>query len=97
MIAASKGYEAILVMPDNMTKERINLLQAYGARVVLTPRIDKMPGAIKKEKDLQQSIPHSFILQQYENEANTAIHRNKMTWKKHEQKDGKLDAVIGTA
>src|SRR5690625_4384932 len=97
MIAASKGYEAILVMPDNMTKERINLLQAYGARVVLTPRIDKMPGAIKKAKDLQQSIPHSFIPQQFENEANAAIHRDTTAWEIYEQMDGKLDAFIATA
>lgn len=97
MIAASKGYEAILVMPDNMTKERINLLQAYGARVVLTPRIDKMPGAIKKAKELQQSIPHSFIPQQFENEANAAIHRDTTALEIYEQMDGKLDAFIATA
>jgi len=97
MIAASKGYEAVLVMPDNMTKERINLLQAYGARVVLTPHTDKMPGAIKKAKQLQQSIPHSFIPQQFENEANAAIHRETTAVEIYQQMDGDLDAFIATA
>ena len=97
MIAASKGYEAVLVMPDNMTKERINLLQAYGARVVLTPHTDKMPGAIKMAKQLQQSIPHSFIPQQFENEANAAIHRETTAVEIYQQMDGDLDAFIATA
>src|SRR5699024_9536455 len=52
MSAAARGYKAILVMPDNMTKERINILQAFGAKVVLTPSDDKMPGAIKKAEAL---------------------------------------------
>jgi len=50
LTAAARGYEAILVMPDNSTLERIQTLQAYGAKVVLTPSHEKMPGAIKKQK-----------------------------------------------
>src|SRR5690625_7192398 len=56
-----------------------------------------MPGAIKKAKDLQQSIPHSFIPQQFENEANAAIHRDTTAWEIYEQMDGKLDAFIAKA
>lgn len=97
MIAASKGYQAVLVMPDNMTKERINLLQAYGARVVLTPSIEKMPGAIEKAKQLQKTILNSFIPQQFENKSNTAIHRETTALEIDEQMDGKLDAFIATA
>ena len=52
MNAAARGYKAILVMPDTMTEERINLLKAYGAEVVLTPGDEKMPGAIKKAEEL---------------------------------------------
>lgn len=52
MNAAAKGYKAILVMPDNMTKERINILKAYGAEVVLTPAAERMPGAIAKALEL---------------------------------------------
>lgn len=51
MNAAARGYKAILVMPDTMTKERINLLKAYGAEVVLTPGEERMPGSIKKAKE----------------------------------------------
>lgn len=97
MTAASKGYRAILVMPDNMTKERITILQAYGAKVVLTPSTEKMPGAIKKAKELQKDIPGSFIPQQFENEANPDIHRHTTALEILEQMDGKLDAFVATA
>jgi cysteine synthase A len=63
MIAAAKGYRAILIMPDNMTKERINILKAFGAEVVLTPSASRMPGAIQKTEELHRQIPGSFIPQ----------------------------------
>ncbi|GIO44038.1 MULTISPECIES: cysteine synthase A [Paenibacillus] len=97
MNAAAKGYPAILVMPDNMTKERINLLKAYGAQVVLTPAAERMPGAIKKALELHESIPGSFIPQQFENEANPQIHRVTTAPEILEQLDGKLDAFVATA
>ena len=75
MNAAAKGYKAIFVMPDNMTKERISILKAYGAQVVLTPAAEKMPGAVKKAIELQSQIANSFIPQQFENPANPSIHR----------------------
>ncbi|WP_059049867.1 cysteine synthase A [Paenibacillus senegalimassiliensis] len=97
MNAAAKGYPAILVMPDNMTKERINLLKAYGAQVVLTPAAERMPGAISKALELHESIPGSFIPQQFENEANPQIHRLTTAPEILEQLDGKLDAFVATA
>ena len=97
MTAASKGYKAILVMPDNMTKERINILEAFGAKVVLTPSAEKMPGAIKKAEELQATISGSFIPQQFENEANPDIHRHTTALEIYEQMDGKLDAFVATA
>lgn len=97
MNAAAKGYPAILIMPDNMTKERINLLRAYGAEVVLTPAAERMPGAIRKALELQASIPGSFIPQQFENEANPQIHRVTTAPEILEQMDGRLDAFIATA
>ncbi|WP_046176654.1 cysteine synthase A [Domibacillus indicus] len=75
MNAAARGYKAILVMPDTMTKERINILKAYGAEVVLTPGDEKMPGSIKKAVELAESIPNSFIPMQFENPANPDAHR----------------------
>ncbi|EWG10589.1 cysteine synthase A [Cytobacillus firmus] len=76
MNAAARGYKAILVMPDTMTAERINLLKAYGAEVVLTPGDDKMPGAIKKANELAEEIPNSFVPMQFENKANPDAHRH---------------------
>lgn len=97
MTAAAKGYQAILVMPDNMTKERINILKAYGAKVVLTPSEEKMPGAIKKAKELVEDIPNSFMPQQFENPANPDIHRFTTAQEIYQQMDGKLDAFVATA
>ncbi|HEX7065914.1 MAG TPA: cysteine synthase A [Bacillales bacterium] len=76
MNAAARGYQAILVMPDTMTQERINLLKAYGAKVELTPGDEKMPGAINRAKELVDEIPNSFMPMQFENPANPDAHRN---------------------
>ncbi|GIO31642.1 MULTISPECIES: cysteine synthase A [Paenibacillus] len=97
MNAAAKGYRAILVMPGNMTKERINILKAYGAEVVLTPAAERMPGAIRKALELNKEIPDSFIPQQFENKANPDIHRQTTALEIIEQMDGRLDAFVATA
>lgn len=97
MNAAAKGYQAILVMPDNSTQERRNILKAFGAKVVLTPSKDKMPGAIEKAKELQKEIPGSFIPQQFENSDNPDIHRTTTALEIYEQMDGELDAFVATA
>ncbi|HWO53864.1 MAG TPA: cysteine synthase A [Paenibacillus cookii] len=97
MNAAAKGYRAILVMPDNMTKERINILKAYGAEVVLTPAAERMPGAIRKAVELSREIPDSFIPQQFENKANPDIHRRTTALEILEQMEGRLDAFVATA
>lgn len=75
MNAAARGYGAIFVMPDNATVERINLMKAYGAEVVLTPSEERMPGAIAKANELAAQIEDSFIPMQFENSANPDIHR----------------------
>ncbi len=97
MNAAAKGYKAILVMPDNMTKERINLLRAYGAEVVLTPAAERMPGAIAKAQELRDTIAGSFIPQQFENKANPDIHRKTTALEILEQMDGRLDGFVATS
>ncbi|WP_134702102.1 cysteine synthase A [Ammoniphilus sp. YIM 78166] len=97
MMAAAKGYKAILIMPDNMSKERINLLKAYGADVVLTPAEQRMPGCIAKALELQKEIPGSFIPQQFENKANPDIHRTTTALEILEQMEGNLDAFVATA
>ncbi|HEX7056535.1 MAG TPA: cysteine synthase A [Bacilli bacterium] len=97
MNAAAKGYRAILVMPDNMTKERINLLKAYGAEVELTPAAERMPGAIRRAQELKEQIPGSFIPQQFENPANPDIHRITTAKEILEQTDGRLDAFVASS
>ncbi|MDQ0917236.1 cysteine synthase A [Paenibacillus sp. V4I5] len=97
MNAAARGYKAILIMPDNMTKERITLLKAYGAEVVLTPAALRMPGAIEKAKELRDQIPGSYIPQQFENPANPSIHRTTTAPEILEQMDGRLDAFVATS
>lgn len=97
MNAAAKGYKMILVMPDNMTAERIKLLQAYGAEVVLTPAAERMPGAIRKAEELQAERPGSYIPNQFENMANPNIHRITTAQEIMRQTEGKLDAFVATA
>ena len=74
MVAAVKGYRLILVMPDSMSVERRQLMQAYGASFDLTPRAEGMKGAIARAAALQEQTPGSWIPQQFENPANIAVH-----------------------
>lgn len=97
MNAAAKGYKAIMVMPDNMSEERINILKAYGAEVVLTPAMEKMPGAIRKAQQLVEETPGSFMPQQFENKANPDIHRVTTAVEILEQMEKNLDVFVATA
>ncbi|WP_019536386.1 cysteine synthase A [Paenibacillus ginsengihumi] len=97
MVAAAKGYKAILVMPETMSVERRNLLRAYGAQLVLTPGAEGMKGAIKRAEEIVAENPRYFMPQQFKNQANVKIHRETTgpeiveAIKSH---DGKLDAFI---
>ncbi|MFY4774530.1 cysteine synthase A [Metabacillus sp. RGM 3146] len=100
MNAAARGYKAILVMPDTMTQERINLLKAYGAKVVLTPGDKKMPGAIQKAHKLVKEIPNSYMPMQFENNANPEAHRRTTAIEIIEAMDSigkKLNAFVATS
>ncbi len=74
MVCASKGYELILTMPDTFSVERRKLLAALGARLVLTPGAEGMPGAVCKAKEMCESDPKNFIPLQFDNPANPKIH-----------------------
>ena len=74
MVAAVRGYKAVIVMPDSMSIERQKLMTAYGAQVVLTPGEKGMQGAIEKAEALTMEIPGSFLAGQFENPANTQAH-----------------------
>jgi len=97
MVAAAKGYNLILTMPDNMTNERVSILRAYGAEIFLTPASEKMPGAIRKAKELKERRPGSIILQQFINKANPDIHRVTTAQEIFKQAKGELDAFVATA
>ena len=75
MVGAVKGYRVVLTMPETMSVERIYILKALGAEVVLTPGIEGMSGAIKKAEEILKNTPHSFMPQQFKNPANPKIHR----------------------
>lgn len=92
MVAAAKGYKAVLVMPDTMSKERRNLLRAYGAKLVLTPGAEGMKGAIKKSEELSKENGY-FMPQQFNNEANPAVHA-RTTGKEIVKQMSELDAFV---
>ncbi|MBT2688735.1 cysteine synthase A [Bacillus sp. ISL-47] len=93
MIAAAKGYKAVLVMPETMSMERRNLLRAYGAELVLTPGPEGMNGAIRKATELAKENGY-FMPQQFENPANPEVHRLTTGPEIAEQMGDQLDAFI---
>ncbi|MCM3739803.1 cysteine synthase A [Oceanobacillus luteolus] len=97
MVSAVKGYRCIITMPDNATKERIKIMKAYGAEVILTPASQRMQGAIDEANKIASNIPNSFIPMQFENEANSDAHRETTAVEILESFDGKLDALVLTA
>ena len=94
MVAAARGYRLILTMPETMSLERRALLQAYGAKLVLTPGSEGMKGAIAKAEEILKENPDFFIPQQFENYANPAIHRDTTAQEVLKQTNNQLDAFV---
>jgi cysteine synthase A len=93
-VAASKGYRAILTLPDTMSVERRNLLKAYGAELVLTEGAKGMKGAIARAEELKNEIEGGVILGQFVNPANPAVHKRTTGPEIWEQTEGKVDIFI---
>lgn len=97
MVAAAKGYRAVIVMPETMSLERRNLLRAYGAELVLTPGSEGMNGAVQKAEAIVAENPGYFMAEQFKNQANVKIHRETTgpeIVEAIQSIDGSLDAFV---
>lgn len=93
-IGAYKGYKVILTMPESMSSERKNLLRALGAELVLTPAVLGMGGAKKKAEEIVKENKNAVMLQQFDNPANPAAHRDSTAQEIWNDTDGNVDYVI---
>ena len=93
-LAVSRGYRVILTMPETMSPERVNILKAYGAEVVLTPGAKGVAGAVEKAREIAESFPDSFIPDQFSNPANAKAHRETTGPEIWRDTEGQVDLFV---
>ncbi|MEL6601905.1 MAG: cysteine synthase A [Cyanobacteria bacterium J06614_10] len=94
MAAAAKGYRLVLTMPETMSSERRAMLRAYGAELELTPGTEGMSGCIQRAKSLVETLPDAYMLQQFDNPANPAVHRRSTAEEIWQDTEGQVDFLI---
>ena len=94
LVAAARGYKAVIVMPESMSVERRKLLAAYGAEIVLTEAVKGMRGAVEKAEELLKSTPNAIIAGQFENPANPLAHYQTTAPEIYEALDGNVDVFV---
>lgn len=94
MVAAAKGYQLILTMPETMSQERRVMLRAFGAQLELTAGSEGMSGCIRRAQEIVEALPHAYMLQQFNNPANPDIHRRTTAVEIWEDTEGRVDVLV---
>ena len=94
LVGRLKGYRVIIVMPENMSEERKKLITALGAELVLTPAAESIEGSLRRVAELQATVPHAFVPQQFENPDNPRVHYEETAHELWRQMNGEVDCFV---
>jgi cysteine synthase A len=94
LIGINRGYRVVVFVPENFSREKVQVMAALGAEVIRTSQSEGMQGAIRRAKELQANTPNSFVAGQFENQSNPAYHYETTAAEIWEQMEGKVDAIV---